>query len=93
MVIPDTPTEDPALRSLKLSLGSMPRLPFLAALRLYQLTLSRFVPPDTCRFWPTCSHYAYQAVYKYGVWKGGRLSFGRLLRCQPFAKGGYDPVP
>jgi putative membrane protein insertion efficiency factor len=93
MDIPEAPPEDPPLRSFKLSPGNLPRLPFLAALRLYQLTLSRLVPRDTCRFWPTCSHYAYQAVFKYGVWKGGRLAFWRLLRCQPFAKGGYDPVP
>jgi putative membrane protein insertion efficiency factor len=63
------------------------------AIRAYQLTLARLIAPDTCRFWPTCSHYAYQAVYKYGLWKGGRLAVWRLLRCQPLATGGYDPVP
>ncbi len=46
-----------------------------------------------CRFIPTCSEYAYTAVERYGVVKGGALALWRLLRCQPFSKGGYDPVP
>jgi uncharacterized protein len=84
---------DPPLRSLRLSWSTAARFPALALLRLYHVTLSRLIPPDTCRFTPTCSHYTYQAVYKYGVWKGGALGAWRLLRCQPFSKGGYDPVP
>jgi hypothetical protein len=85
--------EDPPLRSLPLGWGTLPRLPFLAAIRLYQLTFARLIPPDTCRFYPTCSHYGYQAVFRYGLWKGGRMAAWRLLRCQPFCPGGYDPVP
>lgn len=46
-----------------------------------------------CRFIPTCSEYAYIAVERYGVIKGGALALWRLLRCNPFCKGGYDPVP
>ncbi len=64
----------------------------LLAIRLYQLTLSRVLPP-ACRFYPTCSHYAYEAIDRYGVLKGGWLAIGRLARCQPFNPGGYDPVP
>jgi putative membrane protein insertion efficiency factor len=87
------PDSDPPLRSLPLTWGTLPRWPLLAVIRLYQLTLSRLIAADTCRFWPTCSHYAYQAVFKYGIWKGGWLGFTRLLRCQPLSEGGYDPVP
>ena len=87
------PDSDPPLRSLPLTWNTLPRWPLLAAIRLYQLTLSRLIAPNTCRFEPTCSHYAYQAIFKYGVWKGGWLGFRRLLRCQPLCEGGYDPVP
>jgi putative membrane protein insertion efficiency factor len=87
------PDSDPPLRSLPFQWNTLPRWPLLIALRMYQLTLSRLIAPDTCRFWPTCSHYAYQAIFKYGVVKGGWMGFKRLLRCQPFVEGGYDPVP
>ena len=46
-----------------------------------------------CPYFPTCSEYGLQAVEKYGVIKGGLLAFWRILRCHPFSKGGYDPVP
>ncbi len=49
--------------------------------------------PTTCRFYPTCSEYATQALEKYGLLKGLRLSAGRILRCHPFSPGGYDPLP
>ncbi|MGC8826262.1 MAG: membrane protein insertion efficiency factor YidD [Anaerolineae bacterium] len=61
-------------------------------IKLYQMTISRLLPPS-CRFYPTCSHYTYQAIDKYGVLKGGWLGLRRLLRCHPFNPGGYDPVP
>lgn len=64
----------------------------LAVIRIYQLTLSRVLPP-ACRFVPTCSQYGYEAVQRYGVWRGGWLALRRLLRCHPFHPGGYDPVP
>lgn len=64
----------------------------LALIRLYQLTLSRILPPS-CRFEPSCSHYTYQAIDKYGLIKGSWLGFKRILRCNPFNPGGYDPVP
>jgi hypothetical protein len=65
----------------------------LAAIRLYQKTLARTLPPDTCRFYPTCSHYGYEAVDKYGVVRGSWLAVKRVARCHPFNPGGYDPVP
>ena len=61
-------------------------------IRLYQNTLSRVVPP-TCRFYPSCSQYSYEAIGKYGLLKGSWLGFKRLLRCHPYNPGGYDPVP
>ncbi len=63
----------------------------LGAIRLYQLTLSRMLPP-ACRFYPSCSQYAYEAIARYGVIRGGWLAVGRLCRCHPFNPGGYDPV-
>ncbi len=59
---------------------------------LYKKYLSPCLP-DYCRFYPTCSQYMRQAVLKYGVGKGLYLGIKRLLRCNPFCKGGYDPVP
>jgi putative membrane protein insertion efficiency factor len=47
----------------------------------------------SCRFYPTCSHYAYQAIARHGLLKGGGMSVWRILRCQPFHPGGFDPVP
>lgn len=60
--------------------------------RLYQRTLSRWLPP-TCRFTPSCSEYALEALERHGVWRGGWYSLNRILRCHPFHPGGFDPVP
>jgi len=65
--------------------------PVLAVLRFYKKRVSPGLPPS-CRFQPTCSEYAYEAIEKYGIIKGGRLSLWRVLRCNPLAKGGWDPV-
>jgi putative membrane protein insertion efficiency factor len=83
----------PSLRDLPFNLKNLARFPLLALIRLYQKTISPTLPADTCRYYPTCSHYGYQAIYKYGVLKGGWMAFTRVLRCNPFSKGGYDPVP
>ena len=75
------------------------RLVILRLIKFYQKTLSldhgalKFLYPNGfCRFHPTCSQYAYKAVEKYGVFKGGGLTFWRILRCNPLNRGGYDPV-
>jgi putative membrane protein insertion efficiency factor len=66
---------------------------FLALIRFYQRNISPLSPPR-CRFYPTCSQYAWEAINKYGALKGGWLALRRLLRCHPFHKGDYfDPVP
>lgn len=60
-------------------------------LKLYKTLISPFLPP-ACRFTPTCSEYAMQAVEKYGAIRGTWMAFKRILRCQPFCQGGHDPV-
>ena len=64
----------------------------LTLIRFYRRSISPLTPP-CCRFIPTCSEYALEAIEKYGALKGGWLAFKRILRCNPFHKGGYDPVP
>ena len=64
----------------------------MGLVRAYQLVLSPYVGGH-CRFEPTCSNYALQALEEHGAWRGSLLSARRLLRCQPFCPGGYDPVP
>ena len=58
----------------------------------YKLFISTVLPPS-CRYHPTCSTYAIQALQKHGIVKGGYLSAKRIIRCHPYAEGGYDPVP
>lgn len=70
----------------------MTRWLLVKLIRVYQLFVSPFWPPS-CRFYPTCSHYAVEAVDKYGAWRGGMLALRRILRCGPWHPGGYDPVP
>jgi len=89
----DEQIREPNLRDLPLTLGNLPRLAVLALIRLYQATVSRVLPQDTCRFYPTCSHYGYQAIYKYGFFKGSWMAAWRVLRCNPFNPGGIDLVP
>jgi len=84
---------EPSLREVPPTARNLPRLVLLALIRLYQLSFARLLPADTCRFTPTCSHYAYQAIARYGALKGGWMATWRVLRCQPFSRGGYDPVP
>ncbi len=64
----------------------------LGLIRLYQRRISPCKPP-CCRFLPTCSSYALEAIETHGFFRGGLLSLWRLLRCSPLCKGGYDPVP
>ena len=67
-------------------------LPLICLIKFYKAMISPIIPP-CCRFTPTCSVYAITALNRHGIWYGGCLSFYRLLRCQPFCKGGFDPVP
>jgi len=64
----------------------------LAALRFYKKQISPALPP-ACRYTPTCSEYAIEAVERYGPWRGSAMAARRVLSCNPFARGGYDPVP
>lgn len=64
----------------------------IGVLRVYQLFLSPILPA-ACRFHPSCSDYAIEAVRKHGALRGSSLAAQRILRCQPLCKGGYDPVP
>ena len=64
----------------------------LGMIRFYQGAISPYTPA-ACRFTPTCSAYAKEAIEKYGARKGGYLAMRRILRCHPLHKGGYDPVP
>ena len=64
----------------------------IGAIRLYRKTLSPFIGQQ-CRFEPTCSHYGEEAIAKHGALRGSLLTVWRILRCGPWSKGGYDPVP
>jgi uncharacterized protein len=64
----------------------------LILIRVYQIFISPLLGP-ACRFVPTCSEYAYQAISTHGLIRGGLLSIKRILRCHPFNPGGFDPVP
>ena len=66
--------------------------PFILLVRFYQVAISPLKPP-TCRFSPTCSTYALEALKKCGLLKGGRLALRRIMRCHPWGGSGYDPVP
>lgn len=62
-------------------------------IRFYQVAISPFLGKGKCRFYPTCSNYALESIKKHGALKGSFFAIKRILRCNPFCKGGYDPVP
>ncbi len=66
--------------------------PFVLLVRFYQIVISPLKPP-TCRFTPTCSSYALEALKRHGLFKGGMLAIRRIMRCHPWGGSGYDPVP
>lgn len=74
------------------SAGAPARLALLGAIALYRVTLSGWLGGQ-CRFSPTCSRYAEEAIRSHGATKGSVLAMGRVLRCNPFGRGGLDPVP
>ena len=84
---------DQPLSDLPSTVANIPRRILLVVIKVYQYTFSKTLPPNTCRFYPTCSHYGYQAIYKYGALKGGWMAAKRIVRCNPFNEGGIDPVP
>ncbi|MBV9586786.1 MAG: membrane protein insertion efficiency factor YidD [Alphaproteobacteria bacterium] len=70
----------------------IPRLAIMAMIRGYQWFVAPLLPPS-CRFYPSCSHYAAEALERHGVRRGSILAVRRLLRCHPWGSSGYDPVP
>ena len=86
------PKEHP-LSDFKVTINNFPQYLMLAGIRLYQKIISPALPGNTCRFYPSCSHYGYQAIYKHGAIKGILMAIYRIIRCNPFNPGGYDPVP
>lgn len=66
--------------------------PFLLFIKIYQVLISPLTPP-TCRYQPTCSHYAKEALEKHGLFYGGKLALKRIFSCHPWGGSGYDPVP
>lgn len=73
-------------------LARLPRMILVLLVRGYQVSISPLLPPS-CRYFPSCSAYAVEALEKHGALKGSWLAARRILRCHPFAAGGYDPVP
>lgn len=65
----------------------------IGIIKFYRKYISGMKSAPTCKFTPTCSEYGIEAIEKYGALKGGLLTAWRILRCNPFSKGGYDPVP
>ena len=65
----------------------------IGVIKFYRKYISPLKPAPTCKYIPTCSEYGIEAIEKYGALKGGLLTIWRILRCNPFSKGGYDPVP
>jgi putative membrane protein insertion efficiency factor len=74
------------------AIRSLPRAVLILFVRAYQIVLSPLLPAS-CRYYPSCSTYAIEALERYGALRGGWLALRRLLRCNPFRPGGYDPVP
>ena len=93
MLIEQDSSKQLSLKDFKITIFNFPQFLILALIRLYQKIISPVLPGNTCRFYPTCSRYGYEAVYKYGAIKGVFMAIYRILRCNPFNPGGYDPVP
>lgn len=79
------------MRGVLTRIAGAPAAVLVLLARVYQLTLSRFVGGQ-CRFVPTCSEYFIEAVRRHGAFRGGLMGLWRVVRCNPFCRGGYDPV-
>lgn len=77
---------------MRLNLNKIVQAPFILLIKLYQGMISPFTP-SACRFTPTCSEYGIQAIKKYGVLKGIKLTTLRIFKCRPNGPSGYDPLP
>ena len=66
--------------------------PIITLIKIYQIVISPLTPA-TCRYQPTCSHYAKEALEVHGIWKGGKLALKRIFSCHPWGGKGFDPVP
>ncbi len=80
------------MRGKSTALAALGRVPLLGLLRFYRIAISPALGP-ACRYEPSCSAYAEEAVRRFGAGRGSYLALRRLLRCHPFARGGLDPVP
>lgn len=78
---------------MKISVNKILAAPLIFLVRFYQICLSPLKGAGTCRFTPTCSQYALEALRKYGPFKGSWLAVKRICRCHPWGGSGYDPVP
>lgn len=78
---------------MKISVNKILAAPLIFLVRFYQVCLSPLKGAGTCRFTPTCSQYALEALRKYGPFKGSWLAIKRICRCHPWGGSGYDPVP
>ncbi len=78
--------------SIKLFISNLFKLLFTNIIKIYQRFMSPYFP-SSCKFSPTCSKYGIDAINKYGVLKGSVLTVKRILKCNPWSKGGYDPIP
>jgi len=81
-----------AARPFLSALARVPRLLLIYLVRGYQVAISPLLPPS-CRYYPSCSAYAVEALEKHGALRGAWLAARRILRCNPFRPGGFDPVP
>ncbi len=80
------------LMNFKLLVPNIFKSLFISIIKIYQRFISPFFP-SSCKFSPTCSRYGIEAINKYGAFKGMAMTIKRILRCNPFSKGGYDPIP
>ncbi len=80
------------LMSIKLFISNLFKLLVISFIKIYQRFVSPFFP-SSCKFSPSCSKYGIEAINKYGVLKGSVLTVKRILKCNPWSKGGYDPIP